>query len=71
LKTVSGSVQTYVPANSNFRFSAEAISGEIRADIPIVIEEQGKHSLRAHIGSGGGRIEVHTVSGEIKVSGGS
>ncbi len=71
LKTVSGSVQTFVPANSNFRFSAEAISGEIRADIPIVIEEQGKHSLRAHIGTGGGRIEVHTVSGEIKVSGGS
>jgi DUF4097 and DUF4098 domain-containing protein YvlB len=71
LKTVSGGVQVYVPSNSNFRFSAEAISGEIRTDIPIVIEEQGKHSLRAHIGNGGGRIEVHTVSGEIHVSGGS
>ena len=71
LKTVSGSVQVYVPANSNFRFSAEAISGEIKTDIPIVIEEQGKHSLRAHIGNGGGRVEVHTVSGEIHVSGGS
>jgi hypothetical protein len=71
LKTVSGGVQVYVPSNSNFRFSAEAISGEIKTDIPIVIEEQGKHSLRAHIGNGGGRIEVHTVSGEIHVSGGS
>ena len=71
LKTVSGAVQVYVPSNSNFRFSAEAISGEIRTDIPIVIEEQGKHSLRAHIGNGGGRVEVHTVSGEIHVSGGS
>jgi DUF4097 and DUF4098 domain-containing protein YvlB len=71
LKTVSGSVQVYVPANSNFRFAAEAISGEIKTDIPIVIEEQGKHSLRAHIGNGGGRVEVHTVSGEIQVSGGS
>lgn len=69
LKTVSGRVQLNVPANSNFRFAAEAISGEIRADIPIVIEEQGKHSLRAHIGNGGGRVEVHTVSGEIHVSG--
>ncbi len=58
-----------MPANSSFRFAAEAISGEIRADIPIVIEEQGKHSLRAHIGNGGGRMEVHTVSGEIQVSG--
>lgn len=70
LKTVSGGVQVYVPANSNFRFSAEAISGEIRTDIPIVIEEQGKHSLRAHVGNGGGRVEVHTVSGEIHVGGG-
>ena len=69
LKTVSGTVQVQVPANSNFRFSAEAISGEIRTDIPIVIEEQGKHSLRAHVGNGGGRVEVHTVSGEIHVSG--
>lgn len=69
LKTVSGPVKVSVPKNSNFRFSAEAISGEIRTDIPIVIEEQGKHSLRAHVGNGGGRVEVHTVSGEIHVSG--
>jgi DUF4097 and DUF4098 domain-containing protein YvlB len=69
LKTISGMVQVKVPGTSNFRFAAEAISGDIRADIPIVIEEQGKHSLRAHVGNGGGRIEVHTVSGEIHVSG--
>jgi DUF4097 and DUF4098 domain-containing protein YvlB len=69
LKTVSGKVQVNVPASSNFRFAAEAISGEIRADIPIVIEEQGKHSLRAHVGTGGGRVEVHTVSGDIHISG--
>ncbi|HXY23574.1 MAG TPA: DUF4097 family beta strand repeat-containing protein [Candidatus Acidoferrum sp.] len=69
LKTVSGGVQFSVPSSANFHLSAEAVSGEIRADIPIVIEEQGKHSLRAHVGSGGGRVEVHTVSGEIRVSG--
>lgn len=69
LKTVSGGVQFSVPSSANFHLSAEAVSGEIRADIPIVIEEQGKHSLRAHMGNGGGRVEVHTVSGEIRVSG--
>jgi DUF4097 and DUF4098 domain-containing protein YvlB len=69
LKTASGGVQFSVPTSANFQFSAEAVSGEIRADIPIVIEEQGKHSLRAHMGNGGGRVEVHTVSGEIRVSG--
>lgn len=69
LKTVSGSVQLAVPATANLHLSAEAATGEIRTDIPIVIEEQGKHSLRAHMGSGGGRVDVHTVSGEIRVSG--
>ncbi len=69
LKTTSGGVQISVPASANFHLTAEAVSGEIRADIPIVIEEQGKHSLRARMGNGGGRVEVHTISGEIRVSG--
>jgi putative adhesin len=69
LKTASGAVQLAVPASANLHLSAEAVSGEIRTDIPIVVEEQGKHSLRAHMGNGGGRVDVHTVSGEIRVSG--
>ena len=69
LKTASGAVQLAVPASANLHLSAEAVSGEIRTDIPIVIEEQGKHSLRAHLGSGGGRVDVHTVSGEIRLTG--
>jgi DUF4097 and DUF4098 domain-containing protein YvlB len=69
LNTVSGPVRLSVPQNTNFQLSAEAVSGQIHADIPIVIEEQGKHSLRAHMGDGGGRVEVHTVTGEIRLTG--
>lgn len=69
LKTTSGSVRISVPSNASFHFSAGAVSGQIRTQIPIVIEEQGKHSLRAHMGDGGGRVEVHTVSGTIEVRG--
>ena len=69
LKTASGGVQISVPPSANFHLSAEAVSGEIRTDIPIVVEEQGKHSLRARVGNGGGRIEVRTASGEIRVTG--
>jgi len=69
LKTVSGSVLLRVPAAANFHLSAEAVSGEIRTDIPIMIEEQGKRLLRARMGSGGARVDVQTVSGEIRVSG--
>ncbi|HUE43881.1 MAG TPA: DUF4097 family beta strand repeat-containing protein [Candidatus Sulfotelmatobacter sp.] len=68
LKTTSGVVHLGVPTNANFRLSAEAVSGQIKTDVPIVIEEQGKHSLRARMGNGGGRVEVHTISGEIRVS---
>ena len=69
LKTVSGSVQINVPSNANFHLTAGASTGEIRTDIPIVIEEQDKHSLRAHVGTNGGRVEIHTTSGEIRISG--
>ncbi len=41
LKSISGGVQLRVPAAANLHFSAEATSGEIRTDIPIVVEEQG------------------------------
>jgi DUF4097 and DUF4098 domain-containing protein YvlB len=69
LKTASGSIQLNVPATASFRLSAQALSGEIRTDIPIMVEEQGKHSLRARMGTGGARVDVQTVSGEIRVSG--
>src|SRR5260370_121239 len=66
LKTASGTVQLGVPANANFHLAAAAVSGEIKTDIPVVVEEQGKHSLRARVGTGGGRIEIHTPPGEIR-----
>ncbi len=62
LKTVSGSVGINVPRNASFLLSAESTSGGIRTDIPVIIEEQSKHSLRAHVGDSSGRVEVHTVS---------
>jgi DUF4097 and DUF4098 domain-containing protein YvlB len=67
LKTTSGTVEVGVPPSANFHLSAQAVSGDINAGIPIVIEDQDKHSLRARVGSAGGRVEIHTVSGGIRV----
>jgi DUF4097 and DUF4098 domain-containing protein YvlB len=67
LESVSGNVNLGVQPNSAFFFSAESVSGAVHTDIPIVIEEQGKHSLRAHVGNGGARVEVRSVSGSINV----
>jgi DUF4097 and DUF4098 domain-containing protein YvlB len=69
LKSVSGSVDIHVPPSASFLLTAETTSGDIRTNIPVVLEEQGKHSLRAHVGSSSGRIEVHTVSGGVDVQG--
>jgi DUF4097 and DUF4098 domain-containing protein YvlB len=69
LKSVSGSVDIRVPTNASFLLTAETTSGNIRTNLPVILEEQGKHSLRAHIGSSSGRIEVHTVSGGVDLQG--
>jgi DUF4097 and DUF4098 domain-containing protein YvlB len=71
LKTVSGSVDIRVPANSSFLLSADATYGDIRTNLPVMIEEQSKHAIRAHVGNSTGRVEVHTVSGGINVHSGS
>jgi DUF4097 and DUF4098 domain-containing protein YvlB len=67
LKTTSGTVQVGVPPTANFHLSAQAVSGDINAGIPIVIEDQDKHSLRARVGNAGGRVEIHTISGGIRL----
>lgn len=69
LKSVSGSVDLRVPPSASFLFTAESTSGNISTNIPVILEEQGKHSLRAHMGASSGRVEVHTVSGGIEVQG--
>lgn len=67
LKTASGAVDITVPPTSAFYLNADAVSGDIRTGIPIVVEEQGRHSIRARAGEGGGRVEIHTISGAINV----
>lgn len=67
LHTTSGTVEIAVPPGANLHLSAQASSGEIRAGVPILVEEQTKHSLRARIGQGGARIQIRTVSGQIEI----
>ena len=71
LKTASGGVTITVPSNAAFYLTADATSGDVHTSIPIVVEEQGRHSLRARVGSGGGRVEIHTISGSINIQRGS
>lgn len=67
LHTGSGGVEIGVPASASFRLYARANSGRIETSIPMVVEERSKRELRARIGSGAARIEVHSGSGSIQI----
>lgn len=66
--TGSGEVAIRVPSGSSFRFYARTSSGKITTAIPMVVEEQLKHELHAHVNDGKGRVEVETSSGDISVN---
>lgn len=63
----SGEIVLNVPAAGNFRLYAHSNSGNIDAQIPVVLEgaTASKHELRARIGDGSARIEAATTSGNI------
>jgi Putative adhesin len=69
LRSVSGGVDLTVPSNANFLLNASTVSGGVETGIPIVVEEQGKHALRARVGNGGARVEAGSVSGSIHLRG--
>ncbi len=51
LKTVSGLGGYSGAAIGELSAFGGSHSGDIRTSIPVIIEEQNKHSLRAHVGS--------------------
>lgn len=66
LHASSGDVTLHVPGDASFRLYAHTGSGDIDAEIPIVLEgTSAKHELRARIGDGKGRVEIETSSGKI------
>ncbi len=67
LRTGSGGVSIGVPPTASFRFYAHSGSGGIQTSLPAVIEERGRHELRARIGDGAARVEIRTGSGNIQI----
>ena len=66
LRASSGDVSFRVPSTASLRLYAHTGSGDIDAQIPIVMEgTAAKHELRARIGEGKARVEVETSSGKI------
>ena len=68
-RTVSGDVTLALPKDFSADLSMSTVSGDINSDFPLTLGN-GRMSRRrteARIGSGGRRLEVGTVSGDLKL----
>ena len=68
-KTVNGSIHLSLPAGAAAAVSAQTLNGDFSSDFPLTVEagEWGPKKVSGSIGSGGGRLEMETVNGEIEI----
>lgn len=69
LNSVSGDVIASLPPDASVQVSANTVSGDISNEFGIEVEH-GRyvgHHLSGQIGNGEGNLELHSVSGEIRV----
>jgi len=68
-KTVNGSIHLSLPAGAAAAVSAQTLNGNFSSDFPLTVEagEWGPKKVTGSIGSGGGRLDLETVNGEIEI----
>jgi hypothetical protein len=66
LSSVNGSVTLYLPKNVNAKLTASTVHGDIRGELGHGVTHAGG-SMDAVLGSGGPRIELGTVNGDIRI----
>ncbi len=68
VSTVSGAVAVRTTAEPNLAIDASSVSGRLTSDFGIAWNEKpGRKHLSETIGSGGARLWVKTVSGDLRV----
>jgi len=67
METISGDINLFVPKDAQADLEIETTSGEISLNIPMVLKTVSRHSLSGILGSGGGKVEINTVSGDINL----
>ncbi len=65
--TGSGDVTIAVPPTLSAQVAIETGSGDISTDFPIQVRKTGGDELVGTIGSGAGRIDIDTGSGDVKL----
>lgn len=67
--TVSGDVTLEVPRQFDADMSMSTVSGDINSDFQMLVSgtRTNRRSLDARIGNGGRRLDLNTVSGDVKI----
>ena len=67
--SVSGDIQLNVPRAFGAELSMSTVSGNIDSDFPITLGNgrMSRRRVNARIGAGGRRLDVSTVSGDLKI----
>ena len=67
--SVSGDVLLELPRDFGADLSMSTVSGDVDSDFPITLGNgrMSRRSLNARIGAGGRRLDVSTVSGDLKL----
>ncbi len=65
IETISGSIRFIIPEASGGKVKLEAGSGDIDTEIPISIDSFSRTRIAGSFGSGGPKIHLTTMSGDI------
>jgi hypothetical protein len=66
--SVSGNVTALLPQNIDADVSMRSVSGSFDSEFPLTLNgRMNRRSLEARIGKGGRMLEVHTVSGDVRL----
>lgn len=69
-RSVSGDVTLNVPRDFGADLRMRTVSGDLTSDFPVTLNGGfGRRSIEARIGGGGRRLDVSTVSGDVRIRG--
>jgi hypothetical protein len=67
-QTVNGSITLTLPQSINAQLEMRTVNGSLSSDFPITISGRIRpRAINATLGDGGGRLEVRTVNGSIRI----
>jgi DUF4097 and DUF4098 domain-containing protein YvlB len=70
VNTVSGGIAVRLAAGLGCDLTLTSTSGTLDASVPIQIRTMTRRELTGAVSGGGAPVSLHTVSGDITVSGG-